>query len=258
MAPPAAAAVEQERTVADDIASSAELPPPPRLRPGTSTVIDGVKVLTSEGPIVEGSDEHERLLDELLFGNGFFIAKGALPPEMCAHARSKLLARGETLPLDGGGGKRLHNIIEDDPVFSELVVETHSRVGDMLGAVMGAGHYLGSYHALTQYRNESRAEPEVEELLSQGSGCHSDFPGHQGTAGHLDGLEPRCKRSGWWKTSRKPTVGRASFPPRTSSATDRARRRTGSSLRKSRSARRAVREICSSISGRSGTHQDST
>lgn len=189
--------MEQERTVADDIASSAELPPPPRLRPGTSTVIDGVKVLTSEGPIVEGSDEHERLLDELLFGNGFFIVKGALPPEMCADARSMLLARGEALPLDGGGGKRLHNIIEDDPVFSELVVETHSRVGDMLGAVMGAGHYLGSYHALTQYRNESRAEPEVEELLSQGSGCHSDFPGHQGTAGHLDGLEPYTVQTIW-------------------------------------------------------------
>ena len=48
-------------------------PIPPRLRPGTSTVIEGVTVLTSEGPI-EGA-EHERLLDELLHGNGFFIAK---------------------------------------------------------------------------------------------------------------------------------------------------------------------------------------
>ena len=52
---------------------NAETMVPPRLRPGSSTVIEGVTVLTSEGPI-EGA-EHERLLDELLHGNGFFIAK---------------------------------------------------------------------------------------------------------------------------------------------------------------------------------------
>eukprot|EP01043_Picozoa_sp_COSAG02_P039195 COSAG02_NODE_3077_length_7420_cov_2.080453_2_plen_399_part_00 len=185
----------QRLTVDDPECDRAELPP--RLRPGTSTVIEGVKVLTSEGAIEKGSDEHERLLDELLFGNGFFIAKGVLPPEMCADARNKLLERGETFPLDGGGGKRLHNIIEDDVVFSELVIETHRRVGDMLEAVMGNGHYLGSYHALTQYRSESRSEPEIDQLLAQGAGAHSDFPGHQGTAGHLDGLEPYTVQTIW-------------------------------------------------------------
>ena len=185
----------EPQSVADPASEQVELPP--RLRPGTSTVIEGVKVLTAEGPIEKGSAEHERLLDELLFGNGFFIAKGVLPPEMCTKARNKLLERGETFPLDGGGGKRLHNIIEDDVVFSELVVETHRRVGDMLEAVMGGGHYLGSYHALTQYHTESRSEPEIEDLLSTGAGAHSDFPGHQGTAGHLDGLEPYTVQTIW-------------------------------------------------------------
>ena len=85
-------------------------PIPPRLRPGSSTVIEGVTVLTSEGPI-EGA-EHERLLDELLHGNGFFIAKGVLPEAVAAEAREKLLARGAALPPSSS--KRLHNIIEDD------------------------------------------------------------------------------------------------------------------------------------------------
>ena len=214
---------------------NAETMVPPRLRPGSSTVIEGVTVLTSEGPI-EGA-EHERLLDELLHGNGFFIAKvscasdiirspacaahtdvaacrqGVLPEAMAAEAREKLLARGAALPPSSS--KRLHNIIEDDTVFSELVATTHERVGGMLSAVMGEGHYLGSYHALTQYRDESLGqgsmhrdhrsmaermgldttdglEGVVDQLLARGMGAHSDFPGHQGTAGHLDGLEP-CK-----------------------------------------------------------------
>lgn len=197
-----APAIEPRRSAP---ASDPELPP--RLRPGTSTVIEGVKVLTSEGPIEKGSAEHERLLDELLFGNGFFIAKGVLPPDMCLKARKKLLKRGETFPLGGGGGKRLHNIIEDDVVFSDLVVETHRRVGDMLEAVMGSGHYLGSYHALTQYHSDSLSRPEVESMLSKGAGAHSDFPGHQRTAGHLDGLEPYTVQTIWMIEDFSPANG---------------------------------------------------
>ena len=139
--------------------------------------------------------------------------QGVLPEAMAAEAREKLLARGAALPPSSS--KRLHNIIEDDTVFSELVATTHERVGGMLSAVMGEGHYLGSYHALTQYRDESLGqgsmhrdhrsmaermgldttdglEGVVDQLLARGMGAHSDFPGHQGTAGHLDGLEP-CK-----------------------------------------------------------------
>ena len=100
-------------------------------------------------------------------------------------------------------------------VFSELVATTHERVGGMLSAVMGEGHYLGSYHALTQYRDESLGqgsmhrdhrsmaermgldtadglEGVVDQLLARGMGAHSDFPGHQGTAGHLLPHARRC------------------------------------------------------------------
>ena len=318
-------------------------PIPPRLRPGTSVLIEGVTVLTSEGPIVGA--EHERLLDELLHGNGFFIAKvssasdlssdeitsasahlpitsahlpictsaelsaevaacrqGVLPEAMAAEAREKLLARGAALPPSSS--KRLHNIIEDDTVFSELVATTHERVGGMLSAVMGEGHYLGSYHALTQYRDESLGqgsmhrdhrsmaermgldttdglEGVVDQLLARGMGAHSDFPGHQGTAGHLDGLEP-CKivilsrfpvlsvsltlkvsqtpsrLYGCARRSRRRMAEPESFLDRTSSATVRSRRRTGWTLHRTQSPRAATPAICWSTSVKFGTGRAST
>ena len=156
----------------------------------TSVEIDGVTVLTSESQVV--GLEHERLLRELLCGNGFVVVRGVLPQDMVTDARQKLLARGESHP--GTTDKRLHNIVEDDPVFSELVVATHERVGGLLQAVMGEGHYLGSYHALTKYGPEPI---EKQEEARRSGGCHSDYPGHQGTAGHLDGLEPFTVQTIW-------------------------------------------------------------
>eukprot|EP01048_Picozoa_sp_COSAG05_P030047 COSAG05_NODE_10224_length_577_cov_0.788703_1_plen_165_part_10 len=156
----------------------------------TSTTINGVPILTSEGPI-EGL-EHDRLLNELLFGNGFIIVKGVLPPDVVHAAREKLLALGLKHP--NPTDKRILNIVEDDPIFSELVVTTHSRVGGLLEAVMGEGHYLGSYHSLTKYGPEP-LEKQAE--AQRAGGCHSDYPGHQGTAGHLDGLEPFTVQTIW-------------------------------------------------------------
>ena len=70
---------------------NAEAMVPPRLRPGSSTVIEGVTVLTSEGPI-EGA-EHERLLDELLHGNGFFIAKVSSASDLSSDEITSASAR---------------------------------------------------------------------------------------------------------------------------------------------------------------------
>ena len=50
-------------------------------------------------------------------------------------------------------------------------------VGGMLSAVMGEGHYLGSYHALTQYRDESLGQGAMHRdprsMASRGALCRS-------------------------------------------------------------------------------------
>ena len=157
---------------------------------GTSVTIDGIQVATSESEI--SGPEFDRLLDELLNGNGFFIAKSVLDKELADKARARMLELNEQ-HMPGPGDKRLHDIIEKDKIYSDLVAATHKRVGCLLEAVMGPGHYLGSYHALTLYPQDKTPDQVTERL----KGFHSDYPGHQRTAGHLDGKEPYTVQTIW-------------------------------------------------------------
>eukprot|EP01051_Picozoa_sp_SAG22_P012409 SAG22_NODE_1288_length_4868_cov_5.920109_3_plen_298_part_00 len=161
---------------------------------GTHVTIGGVDVLTAEGAIEPEGAEFERLLHELLHGNGFFICKGVLPKEMAAEAREKMLGLNEKYLPGSQAAKRLLDIIEKDKIYSDIVAHTHERVGCLLEAVMGPRHYLGSYHALTLYQQEGATADEVTERRR---GFHSDYPGHQRTAGHLDGKEPYTVQTIW-------------------------------------------------------------
>jgi hypothetical protein len=49
-------------------------------------------VLTNEGPL--DPPELARLQEEMLRGNGFIIARGVVPPELCQVCRHELLRRG--------------------------------------------------------------------------------------------------------------------------------------------------------------------
>ena len=105
--------------------------PPPR-NPADGT---GRKhtVITNEGTIDEA--ELARLKEEMLFGNGFIIAKGVVPPELCKACVDDLLSRGPE-------ARRTSDILKYNDAFSEVLVHTWDRLGPLMEAIMGPRCFL--------------------------------------------------------------------------------------------------------------------
>ena len=105
--------------------------PPPR-NPADGT---GRKhtVITNEGTIDEA--ELARLKEEMLFGNGFIIAKGVVPPELCKACVDDLLSRGPE-------ARRTSDILKYNDAFSEVLVHTWDRLGPLMEAIMGTRCFL--------------------------------------------------------------------------------------------------------------------
>eukprot|EP01048_Picozoa_sp_COSAG05_P029705 COSAG05_NODE_9918_length_593_cov_1.253036_1_plen_106_part_10 len=72
-------------------------------------------VLTNEGQI--DAVELARLKEEMLTGNGFVIAKGVIPPELCHVCCAELLSRGP-------GARRTSDILKYNDAFSDVLVHT--------------------------------------------------------------------------------------------------------------------------------------
>jgi hypothetical protein len=151
-------------------------------------------VLTNEGTI--DAAELARLKEEMLHGNGFIIAKGVVPPELCQTCCDDLLRRGPE-------ARRTSNILKYNDAFSEVLVHTWDRLGVLMEAIMGPRCFLNGYISNNLPPGESHVGspggPGDAELTTRWSrGLHSDYPYHQGTAGHLEGREPFTVQTIWF------------------------------------------------------------
>ena len=151
-------------------------------------------VLTNEGEI--DAAELARLKEEMLHGNGFFIAKGVVPPELCQTCCDDLLSRGPE-------ARRTSDILKYNDAFSEVLVHTWDRLGALMEAIMGPRCFLNGYISNNlPPGNEHVGSPggpdDVELTARFKGGLHSDYPYHQGTAGHLDGREPFTVQTIWF------------------------------------------------------------
>ena len=146
-------------------------------------------VLTNEGTIDEV--ELARLKEEMLHGNGFIIAKGVVPPELCKTCCDDLLSRGPE-------ARRTSDILKYNDAFSEVLVHTWDRLGPLMEGIMGPRCFLNGYISNNlppgeNGKNDAQGNmgASLEQLQQRWKGgLHSDYPYHQGTAGHLDGKEP--------------------------------------------------------------------
>ena len=154
-------------------------------------------VLTNEGTIDDV--ELARLKEEMLHGNGFVIAKGVVPPELCKTCRDDLLSRGPE-------ARRTSDILKYNDAFSEVLVHTWDRLGPLMEGIMGPRCFLNGYisNNLPPGENgksdaQGNRGASLEELQQRWKGgLHSDYPYHQGTAGHLDGKEPFTVQTIWF------------------------------------------------------------
>lgn len=154
----------------------------------------GHTVLTNEGAI--DASELARLKEEMLNGNGFFIAKGVIPPELCQTCCDDLLSRGPE-------ARRTSDILKYNDAFSEVLVHTWNRLGVLMEAIMGPRCFLNGYISNNlppgNDHTGSPGGPGDGELTTRWKrGLHSDYPYHQGTAGHLDGQEPFTVQTIWF------------------------------------------------------------
>ena len=146
-------------------------------------------VLTNEGTIDEV--ELARLKEEMLHGNGFIIAKGVVPPELCKTCCDDLLSRGPE-------ARRTSDILKYNDAFSEVLVHTWDRLGPLMEGIMGPRCFLNGYISNNlppgeNGKNDAQGNmgASLEQLQQRWKGgLHSDYPYHQGTAGHLEGKEP--------------------------------------------------------------------
>jgi hypothetical protein len=142
-------------------------------------------VLTNEGPL--DPPELARLQEEMLRGNGFIIARGVVPPELCQVCRHELLRRGPE-------ARRTSDILRYHDCFSEVLVHTWERLGVLMEAIMGPRCYLNGYISNNLPPGDEHTGSPGEEGADLAErwkrGMHSDYPYHQGTAGHLGGAEP--------------------------------------------------------------------
>ena len=154
-------------------------------------------VLTNEGTIDEV--ELARLKEEMLHGNGFIIAKGVVPPELCKTCCDDLLSRGPE-------ARRTSDILKYNDAFSEVLVHTWDRLGPLMEGIMGPRCFLNGYISNNlppgeNGKNDAQGNmgASLEQLQQRWKGgLHSDYPYHQGTAGHLDGKEPFTVQTIWF------------------------------------------------------------
>jgi hypothetical protein len=122
--------------------------------------IDGEAVVTTSslGGLPPSSEETQRLLDALLRGSGYFIAKGVLPPALAEHCRTVALTQGEQPGYENGLKRRVMGLLDADPeAFSEVLLRTEAALGPVLRAIMGERAFLDSWHSFTLY--PERREP---------------------------------------------------------------------------------------------------
>jgi hypothetical protein len=137
----------------DPVAAAAAAPHAPDVD------IDGQAVVTTSlGGLPPSSEETQRLLDALLRGSGYFIAKGVLPPALAEHCRTVALTQGEQPEYENGLKRRVMGLLDADPeAFSDVLLRTETALGPVLRAIMGGRAFLNSWHSFTLY--PERREP---------------------------------------------------------------------------------------------------
>ena len=115
--------------------------------------IEGQQVVaTALRGAAPSAHETQRLIDTLLHGAGYFIAKAVLSPTLAEHCRTVALARGELPPYENGLKRRVMGLMDLDPeAFSSVLLETETQLGPVLRTVMGDGAFLNSYHSFSLY-----------------------------------------------------------------------------------------------------------
>ena len=129
-------------------------------------------VLTNEVEIDDA--ELQRLKEEMLTGNGFVIAKGVIPPELCKVCCDDLLSRGPE-------ARRTSNILKYNEAFSEVLVHTWNRLGPLMEAIMGPRCFLNGYISNNLPPGDehvgSPGGPDDTDLDERWKrGLHSDYP----------------------------------------------------------------------------------
>ena len=106
--------------------------------------------------------------------NGFVIAKGVIPPELCKVCCDDLLSRGPE-------ARRTSDILKYNDAFSEVLVHTWNRLGPLMEAIMGPRCFLNGYISNNLPPGDehvgSPGEPDDTDLDERWKrGMHSDYP----------------------------------------------------------------------------------